>query len=327
MESIAGTSSSARPGPAGTARNFYASAEFLGAVGAVYFPTRECRVEDFELEGQVFRLLTVDGRAVVKPLRFLDLHEPLAVAPGPAHHRKIRRLSGVSRGMVSVEEFKSNPIWNDPGGAPTVRWDGFASWDEYLDLLRSRRVLADDQRRLRRLVEALGPAEFTVDDLREDVLPTCFSWKSARDRKMERSDSFLPEENRAFFRELRARSLLRASTLRAGGKLLAIWLGAVYRERWTGWVFAFNPEPSWNKYSLGRQLLYPMLEESYRAGHQEFDFSIGMEPYKLFFATHVRIIASLGAPRARDLARAVAKGLLRNRPGLYLRAKALGSRI
>ena len=73
--------------------------------------------------------------------------------------------------------------------------------------------------------------------------------------------------------------------------MLAVSLGAVHRRRWTGWVCAFNPDDGLHKYSPGRQLLHQMLESSYRAGHREFDFSIGMDAYKLDFATHVRPIA------------------------------------
>jgi hypothetical protein len=50
-----------------------------------------------------------------------------------------------------------------------------------------------------------------------------------------------------------------------------------------------------------------------------------MEKCKLFFTTRVRIIAYLCAARIRNRLRAVAKGLLRNFPGLYV--WALGRRI
>ncbi|SPJ16835.1 hypothetical protein SBBP2_2180014 [Burkholderiales bacterium] len=97
--------------------------------------------------------------------------------------------------------------------------------------------------------------------------PTCFLRQSARDRQFARIDLFAREETRDFFHEFRTRSLLRASTLRANGQLPAIWLiwlGAVYQERWHGWIFAFNPEAFMSKYSLGRQLLYPIMKEKER---------------------------------------------------------------
>jgi CelD/BcsL family acetyltransferase involved in cellulose biosynthesis len=234
-------------------------------------------------------------------------------------------LAGVGHATVTLEEFKSNDGWQNAFGAPTVLWKDFAAWADYLKLLRGRGVLVDDQRRRRRLQESVGLLEFRVDDLAEDVLPTCFMWKSARDLELGHVDAFARDETRAFFHALRARGLLRASTLRGDGQLLAVWLGAVYRERWSGWVTAFNPEPSLAKYSLGRQLIYPMLEESYHAGHQEFDFSIGLEPYKLFFATHVRAVKNLGTPSVVERLRILAKDMLLDRRWMYGKAKALWS--
>ncbi|HXY05941.1 MAG TPA: GNAT family N-acetyltransferase [Burkholderiaceae bacterium] len=304
--------------------NFYASTEFLDVVSKVYFPSQSCRIEDFDVEGKVFRLLTMDGWAPAQVPYFLDMHEALRSPERHSRRRKLRRLARVSHGMIGIEEFRSNTEWSKFLGAPTVVWSHFASWTEYLELLRKRRVLPDDQRRRRRLEELLGPLEFKVDDTKDDVLPTCFSWRMARDRSEGYSDIiFAREENRAFFYELRARGLLRASTLRANGQLLAIWLGVVYLQRWSGWVFAFNPEPSLAKYSLGRQLLFPMLEESYRAGDKEFDFSIGAEAYKLFFATHVRAVGLLGTPTIREQIEVHVKGLLKERPWMYQKAKAL----
>lgn len=126
---------------------------------------------------------------------------------------------------------------------------------------------------------------------------------------------------------MRRRGLLRASTLRAGDRLLAIWLGAAYAGRWSGWVFAFNLDPALRKFSLGRQLLYPMLESSYRAGHREFDFSIGMERYKLDFATHVRPVALLGMAPAHERLAAAGRRLLRHYPQWADRLRAVRDRL
>jgi hypothetical protein len=293
--------------------NLYASAAFLDAFAKIYFPSRECRVEDFELRGRVFRLLTVDGEPLVQERDFVDMHEPLPLPAGHANRRKLRLLQGVSHALVEVAHYRDDPARGEFLGAPTTIWSGFGSWDDYLDLLRTRKVLADDRRRNRRLQEALGSLEYTSSDPGSDVLPTCFAWKSTRDRELGRTDLFAQAQHRAFFHELLARGLLRVSTLRAGGRLLAAWLGAVHERRWTGWVFAFNPDPALSKYSLGRQLLYPMLEESYRSGQAEFDFSIGVEPYKLYFATHVRAVAPLGSLPLSQRLRVVARKLLKRR--------------
>jgi len=300
--------------------NLFASHAFLDTIARVYFPSRASLIDDHVIDGHTFRLLTVDGRGPVIRHPFLDMHEPLGSSAGSASN-VVRWLPHVSHGLAPVEEFKSAP--DRLSGAPTTRWEHFASWDDYLELLRRRRVLRDDQRRRRRLEELAGPLTFAVNDQAADVLPTAFTWKSLQWRRMTVIDLFAQAPHREFFHQLRARGLLRASTLRAGGGLLAVWLGAVFERRWYGWIFAFNPDPALAKYSLGRQLLYRMLEESHRAGHEEFDFSTGCEPYKLFFATDVRAIGPVGEPPVRYRFERMIRECLRSAPHAYETAKAL----
>jgi CelD/BcsL family acetyltransferase involved in cellulose biosynthesis len=152
---------------------------------------------------------------------------------------------------------------------------------------------------------------------------TCYRWKSQQMLETLGFDAFADERNRRFFPELRAAGLLNASTLRAEGRLLAAWLGAVHDGRWYGWIFTYDRDPALRKLSLGRLLLYRMLEESHRLGHREFDFSIGEEPYKWFFATHARMIAPLGTPPLRLRARRVAVATLKAFPSLERRVRAL----
>lgn len=319
------TSTAVRPMPesAWPAVNIYTSPEFLDVIARVYFAGRSCRVQDHVVAGQVYRLLEVDGLGAVLNQTFVDMHEPLGPAVRHGKLPTLPRLPGACQPLVPIATFRQQPGWEAAMGAPTIVWRDIATWDDYLQLLRTRRVMAEDMRRGRRLEGILGPMSFQVDDTADDVLPTCCAWKSARDLELGRPDLFAVEANRRFFPELRARGLLRASTLRAGGQLLAVWLGTVYLRRWSGWVFAFNPEPAFNRFSLGRQLLYPMLQESHRAGHAEFDFSIGMEAYKLHFATHVRPLGLAGNPPAAERAATTVKQWLRTSPWCYEKAKAV----
>ena len=308
--------------------NIYTDPGYLDALAEVYFDGRDCQVRDHVVGGAVYRLLVVEGVGPVTRQTFLDLHEPLgAAARGARGLARLPRLAGTALDAMTLEACRQRPGWEDALGAPTILWSGFAAWSDYLQLLRTRKVAAEDQRRGRRLRDLLGELEFRVDDRAADVLPTCYAWKSARDLELGRPDLFATDANRRFFPALRARGLLRASTLRAspqaGGGLLAVWLGAVYRGRWSGWIFSFNPDPAYAKFSPGRQLLYPMLEESHRSGHAEFDFSIGMEAYKLHFATHVRPIGLAGAPPPAERLAVAMRDCLRHSPWCYRQARAL----
>jgi len=307
--------------------SLYADPAFLEVVASVYHPGRNCRLRDYAVNGDVFRLLHVDGAGPLVTQTFIDFHESIARHPDGPRLASLPRLPGAARGIQPLDEFRQRPGWEDAQGAPTVLWQDFATWADYLTLLQSRHVLSPDRRRRRRLCETVGEPEFRVHDDAPDVLPTCFDWKSRRDLSLGRADLFVDPRHRRFFHELGERGMLRASTLRGGGRLLAIQLGAVHRAHWTGWVFAFNPAPEMARYSLGQQLLHSILEESYRSGHEEFDFSIGLEPYKLKFATHVRPIGLAGSPAPMQRAAQAARAFLARHPDLHDMARALRRRL
>lgn len=313
--------------------NLYTSQPYLDVVIRTFGAGLSCEIADFRVQDRVFRLLARPGRWGTRgprphPTPFLDMHEPLA--NGDQSNGKTHRLAWlpqVSHGIVPADEFQARTLARDFIAAPTVLWDAYPAWDDYLGFLRGRSSLVkDDQRRMRRLDETLGRVDFAVDDRSEDVLPTCYRWKSQQMLETLGFDAFADERNRRFFPELRAAGLLRASTLRAQGRLLAAWLGAVHDGRWYGWIFTYDRDPALRKLSLGRLLLYRMLEESHRLRHREFDFSIGDEPYKWFFATHARMIAPLGTPPLRLRARRVAVTALKAFPSLERRVRALRDR-
>jgi hypothetical protein len=310
--------------------NLYTSQAYLDVVIRTYYAGRSCEPAHFRLEDRVFRLLAkrgLWGTLGPRPLPttpFLDMHEPVpdGQVAGPSH--RLTWLARVSHGMVPADEFQARALADDFMAAPTVLWQGFPAWNDYLAFLRGRSSLVkDDQRRMRRLDETLGRVEFAVDDDREDVLSTCFRWKSQQMVETLGLDAFADERNRRFFRELRAAGLLNASTLRAGDRLLAAWLGAIHDGRWYGWIFTYDRDPALRRLSLGRLLLYRMLEESHRRGHREFDFSIGDEPYKWFFATHARMIAPLGTPPLHLRVRRVGVTTLKALPWLERRVRSL----
>jgi hypothetical protein len=326
------------PGQAEASGTVYTHPDFIAALGETYHPGRGCGTVDVAVGRAVYRLPWIEGLGLQAQATFVDYHEPVARlgplpsllpwprGPGGRPLRRLWRLECAALGPVQLDPTHPGAPPPCPLGAPLVQWAGFPAWEDYLALLRARRVLAEDQRRRRRLEELAGPLHFNADDTATDVLPTCMAWKSGRDREAGRPALFDVEAHRRFFHRLRERGLLRASTLRGGGALLSVWLGSVHGGCWSGWVFTFNPEPALARCSPGRQLLYPMLHESWRAGHREFDFSIGLEPYKLSFATHVRPIVTAGLPPPRALPGALARRLLRRHPRALQALRALRGR-
>jgi hypothetical protein len=303
--------------------NLYTSPAYMEVIRRSYCDDRLCMPADFIVEGRRFRLLATLGWKTGFRLRpapmppFLDMHEPIASEGGYQGLATLSYLPKVAHGMVESEKFSQQGLQTSYMAAPTVWWERFATWDDYLKFLRERSsMIKDDQRRMRRLAETMGPVTFAVDDSGDDVVSKVLAWKSAQMLETLGVDLFADLRNRRFFEEMRKAGLLKISTLRADGRLIASWWGAIYQGRWYGWIFAHDPDEALRKLSVGRLLLYRMLEESHRLGHREFDFSIGDEPYKWFFSTHARLIAPLGTVPLHLKLRKTAVEAIKSQPWL-----------
>ncbi len=273
--------------------NFYASPEYLDVLAEVYFARRRTRVADVRIGQKVLRLLEVDRKRLITRAQFLDYHEPLRDEEIHAPIRAHGFAECVSRGIVELTPGKAED-WPGFELAPFVDWSRFPSFDDYRAFITAhhRGLVRERERRGRRLAEVLGEPEFRMDDPEEDVLLFARRWKSRQLRQGGLADYFSDAKTLEYFRTLRARGLLTSSSLRASGRLLAIWIGFVFDCTWSGWVFTYDPELA--KYSPGHQLLSRMLEESHRRGHRAFDFSTGAENYKMLYATHGRLLSSIG---------------------------------
>jgi CelD/BcsL family acetyltransferase involved in cellulose biosynthesis len=282
--------------------NFYASRDFLDAAAAVHCKGQHTAIEDVAIGSEVLRLLIADGRPVTT-LRFLDVHQPLAAQEITRPQagktlRKARFARHVVRGVIPCSDGKPEAGPNHDL-APFVDWSGFASFEAYKQGLQTRHkgLVKDRERRGRSLASHHGALTFTVDDTAEDVLPLAQRWKREQLRATGHTDYFATPEAIDFFAALRARGVLVTSTLRTGGRLAAVWIGFIHDRVWSGWVFTYDP--AFKKYSAGHQLLSYMLEESFRRGHREFDFSEGGEDYKMLYATHARLLGDIGRPPLR----------------------------
>lgn len=302
--------------------NFYASREFLDAAAEVHFKGQHTAIEDVAIGAEVLRLLIVDGRPVTK-LQFLDVHQPLEPHEISSPARKVRYARQVVRSIVPCG-YSTRDAGPCQVLAPFVDWSGFVSFDAYKQwlLARHKGLVKDRERRGRSLATNHGALTFTFDDTADDVLPLAQRWKREQLHATGHYDYFATPQALEFFAALRVRGLLVTSTLRTGGRLAAVWIGFIYDQVWSGWVFTYDP--AFKKYSAGHQLLSFMLEESFRRGHREFDFSEGGEDYKLIYATHARVLGDLGRPPLVRSLKTLAKDALhRHNPKLLQTARGL----
>jgi CelD/BcsL family acetyltransferase involved in cellulose biosynthesis len=302
--------------------NFYASRDFLDAAAPVYFKDRDTAIEDVRFGDDVLRLLVVDGRRIVTNLPFLDYHQPLVAAEIGERVRLGRFAENVVRGAVSCAVWRPDARLRE--GAPYVDWSGFGAFEDYRALIldRHRGFVRDCERRRRRLAADHGELNFAMNDGGADVFAFARTFKSRHLRNTGHDDFFARPETMAFFNALRERQMLVSSSLRAGGCLVAVWIGFVHDGSWSGWIFTHDP--AFRKYAAGHQLLASMLEESFRRRRREFDFSIGDEDYKMVYATHVRQLGPVGRkPLGRMIADAAKDGLRQRAPNLFRTARRL----
>jgi CelD/BcsL family acetyltransferase involved in cellulose biosynthesis len=296
--------------------NFYASHDYIEAVAEVYFKGRKTSVEDVRIGDDVLRLLVVDNSHVVTSAVFLDYHQPLQQSEIGETTRRFGHAKAVARRVIELAEWRPGEF-EGLELAPFIDWSKFATYDEYQAyiLQRNKGLIRDRERRGRRLAEAFGEIVFKMDDDRDDVFETARIWKTQQLRESGLKNWFADGTIAEFLKLLRQRGALKASTLRASGRLLAVWIGFVHDGVWSGWIFTYDPDLA--KYSVGHQLLNAMLEESFRLKHREFDFSTGGESYKMIYATHGRIIGPIGRPPlARQLIALAKKEVKRRSPKL-----------
>ena len=299
--------------------NFFSSDPFLDALAAARFPGRRSEKALVSAGGQVFRVLSVDGRAVTRAT-FLDLLEPV---PGTdaGSARPVGWIPTGLRGIVTVDEWKASGAPPECQPCPTVMWREYPSWER----MAARFPRPSDTRRRQKTLESeLGPLRYVAEDPDPSVLRRCLEWKSGQYRATGFVDLFADRRNVALMEGLRDAGALVVSSLYAGERLAAVHVGMRDGNRWMSWIPAYDAEL--RKYSPGRILLHHILEDSFRRGDREFDFLIGDEEYKYLYATHVRIAGPVGTPplkvRGRKAAKAVVRAALRG-TGLLDRAKRL----
>ncbi|MDJ0734031.1 MAG: GNAT family N-acetyltransferase [Nostocaceae cyanobacterium] len=317
--------------------NFYSDDSFCQAFGAAYFPNQQIQPALFELEGRLWKIPTIDYKKPIVTGPFIDFYESDEQSSKEAVSvvKKVDYIPRVSHKLVTTNEWFENNLETIYEPAPTIIWNNFDSWDEFVKHVKQKRsnLFSDTRRRQRKMEKEVGPLTFVFDDRRADVLAACMGWKSEQYRMSGYIDAFAYEEHVRFFQELVNRDLLLVSSLSAGDKLIAVHLGVLLEGRLYWWIPAYDS--NYKVYSPGRLLLELLLNESFQLNHKEFDFMIGDEPYKWYYATHTRLIKEMGTPpislRLQRSTKAIMKPILssaiRPFPGLKKSLKDIQKKV
>jgi len=272
--------------------NLFSSDAFLLAAAEVCHPGERADVVTVAVAGQRFRLLRTNGK-IRTELPYYDFVEPES-EPGEATHR-LPFLPTVVVDNVPIEGWEAVAAARRLQPSPWIDWRKVSCWDEYV---RQRRQLASrafgSEKKVRRLERGVGPVRFEFAAADRSLIDRCAAWKSEQYRKTGVIDMFASGRVVRLFHNMFDAGALVVSALHAGDRPIAIHLGALQNEKFYAWVPAYDVEA--NAYSPGSLLLEWMLHESHQRGHREYDFLIGGEAYKFYYATDVRLIGSIGAP-------------------------------
>jgi hypothetical protein len=275
--------------------NFFSSDAFLESLIEVHFQGRKCDIGDYRVGDQVFRLLSVDGR-VISDWPFLDFFE--AREPHEAGEGKPKSLGFLPRavvGLLPAKGEKPAEVAPHQHVSPLVDWRPIPDWAAFQEHVKERRstLFRDSAKRERKLEAEVGPVSFSYHEPSDEIFELCRGWKSAQYISTGGTDKFF-RDNLAVFQCLRRRGLLVMHVLRAGKAPVAITWSAFHAGRLSYWVSAYDNR--YGAYSPGRLLMHRVMEEGRRQGHTEFDMLIGSEEYKWHYASHTRVVASVGQP-------------------------------
>lgn len=166
-------------------------------------------------------------------------------------------------------------------------------WELYL-LRRKKKLISDTMRQIRR-IEKEGKLSFEhCNDLSEAflLLNEFKKQKSKRLKSMGDIDIFQSDNRLVFYKDvlqsLWDRGWIDLASLKLNGSILAVHFGFKYKSKYFYYMPSFDER--YAKYSVGRILLYYLIEDCFKRRYKEFDFLSGSETYKLDWAEKERKI-------------------------------------
>ncbi len=306
--------------------DFFSSDVFLTALAKDYHRAEKFAFKTYGVQGRHVRLAEINGRKILTGGPFYDYVKPVP-ADGTVQGT-IDYLPKLVTASIALGD--EDPVASVPptsrAPAPLIVWGRFSTWDDYLALIgkRSRSLLYNRQRQLKRMIREQGEPVFTFDNHDCEALDLCVKWKI---QQYPGGHATLEDPSAvAMLWGLFDGGHLIVSTLEVGGKYVAVQAGFVWEGEYLYLIPAYDP--GFARHGVGRELLLRTLEFSYRQGHKSFDLLQGAEPYKWNFATHVQLIETLGRPPLTRRAQAALEGVVKKQllalsPTLFYRVKRL----
>jgi CelD/BcsL family acetyltransferase involved in cellulose biosynthesis/dTDP-4-amino-4,6-dideoxygalactose transaminase len=205
----------------------------------------------------------------------------------------LKDFAGESQNYKFLYELLKKEGWkvvlHDTWSCPYLEIDG--DWNGFLK--RHGRKFQYNIKRERRQLENLGNLEFKKIQSQEELehyLPQVFEVHKRRWKGYYISSKFSTPQGQKFYTEIAknylSKGMLRLDLLLLDEKVIAF----SYSFQWNGRYFYYTPgyDPDYARYSPGTVLLIYILEDAFKSGLKEFDFSKGELQYKSHWATGER---------------------------------------
>lgn len=294
--------------------HFYSTPAFLAALQAAYPSIAGARPADVHVGDQGrFRVLVGNRNRPLPTLPFVDYLVPLTGEEEPAAQRvDVGHLDNVSIECIPVAAFIERQtaagldvtdavVADSDGGrrtlAPYIDWSEFSTIEEYSATIRrqnSKRAFRQSRKQMSPVEREFG-SPHTINLVDDDPahFEQCLAWKGEQFLSTGGRD-LIAEGAGDLIRHLRDDGKLICSTLSVDDRLLAAHIGFLHDRVFHYWIPSYDPAAS--KAAPGLLLMDRLLAESLERGDSAFDFLEGQEPYKFNYATHVRVIGTIGAP-------------------------------
>lgn len=300
--------------------SFFDGEAFIEASRSTWPELRGARPDLVEVNGRRYRVLVSPRGRPLTTFPFLDIVEPLdetrpvdpdapssTIEHGDA--RPVSHLDNVRLATLTVEEFteqqarrglaEHDQVPRSSGAtavAPRIVFgpDTDPATFEREARRRSKNAFRQSRRAASRVVEHLGgPARVRLDDDDDDHFEQILRWKQEQYLATGFTDLIDAGGDR-FFRALRDRGATTTSTLSVGERLIAGHIGVRHDGVFHYWMPSYDAAAA--PAAPGLLLLERLIEASIGAGDRIFDFLEGQEQYKFYYATHVRLIGTVGTP-------------------------------
>lgn len=313
----------------------FSSDRFLETVKKTYFDNSQAKIGLVNVGDKKYKTLIIDDDKPVAAIPFMDYIKPRPASDDGANLQEISaprirkvvldegELGSAESTEALIASFQNqgtakHPQGYNPGAvlSPTIRLDRLEDFTEYQSACRKRNSRAFSKRTGKKLYKLETEDHkielcFRVDGARKhDVLSSLLHWKEQQYLRTDVPNLFAVDKHRQFMENLLSSDLLVLSAVFLGGKPIAAHAGFID----DGAFFYLLPgyDMEYRQGAAGLFLMEYMIEQSHAEGLREFDFLLGDEAYKFYYADYYRVVGMAGEPDQWQVLCATGKQALKN---------------